>query len=407
MKWLIALALLWPMATFAQTQQSIPTASKIASPSATGTSHACGVQWYPPAAVANNEQGTVGLALQIDAGGNTKNIHVTATSGYADLDEAAVACAATWKYHPATQDGHPVEVPWRANVKWAMDYINVPTPAGQIPHACESTGFPREVIRSGIGGDVRVLFQISTDGSVKNATITRSSGDQNLDQLTIDCVSKWKYMPVVIDGKPVEIPWQTAVNWQVGEKPAGITLPVAAGSPHTCANAPNSDHAPNATLLRFAVEPDGSVMNAEIEKSSGDAEVDKYALACVSQWQYRPAMREGRPVEARLGARLVWNATTPTHAPISPPTPADAKPINCSEALRKRDLPANLGATELSFDVDADGSVKDVAVTKSSGSQDVDLSAGTCAYSWRYNPAMQDGKPVKVHWHETVTWNPK
>lgn len=62
------------------------------------------------------------------------------------------------------------------------------------------------------------------------------------------------------------------------------------------------------------------------------------------------------------------------------------------------------GDTTLHFTIKTDGSVADVQVVKSSGSPRLDEAAVEGARSWRYVPAMQNGKPVSVPWTTRVQW---
>lgn len=50
--------------------------------------------------------------------------------------------------------------------------------------------------------------------------------------------------------------------------------------------------------------PDGSVKNASVEATSGDAAEHRDALDCVLRRAYKPATRNGEPVEIRLTAAL-------------------------------------------------------------------------------------------------------
>jgi TonB family protein len=55
-------------------------------------------------------------------------------------------------------------------------------------------------------------------------------------------------------------------------------------------------------------------------------------------------------------------------------------------------LPADFkGITSLTFHIEPDGGVKDVAVTKSSGIDGLDQAAANCVAQWHYNPAMRNG----------------
>jgi TonB family protein len=63
------------------------------------------------------------------------------------------------------------------------------------------------------------------------------------------------------------------------------------------------------------------------------------------------------------------------------------------------------GPTRLSFRIEPDGSVAGVTVDQSSGSAWLDEQAATCAASWIYKPAIQNGKPVEVPWRAEVAWH--
>jgi protein TonB len=62
------------------------------------------------------------------------------------------------------------------------------------------------------------------------------------------------------------------------------------------------------------------------------------------------------------------------------------------------------GDTLLEFVIQADGSVTDRTITKSSGSKYLDTAALACVSEWAYYPAIQDGRAVaalntvKVQW---------
>jgi TonB family protein len=56
-------------------------------------------------AAVNHEHGTVGLGIYVNSRGRPKKIRVTQSSGYNDLDNAAVAAVAGWHYTPAVRNG--------------------------------------------------------------------------------------------------------------------------------------------------------------------------------------------------------------------------------------------------------------------------------------------------------------
>ena len=63
------------------------------------------------------------------------------------------------------------------------------------------------------------------------------------------------------------------------------------------------------------------------------------------------------------------------------------------------------GTTELAFMVSADGTVRDVRIAKSSGSDGLDDAAVHCVSKWHYRPAVKDGQLVDAPMTVKVAWN--
>ena len=58
--------------------------------------------------------------------------------------------------------------------------------------------------RLGKEGIVVLNITIGTDGSVQNVSISKSSGDDGLDEEALDWVrTHWRYRPATRDGQPV------------------------------------------------------------------------------------------------------------------------------------------------------------------------------------------------------------
>jgi len=62
----------------------------------------------PQSATVNGEQGAVYLNVFVSTHGHPKKIRVLRSSGYPDLDDAAVTAAATWHYIPGSMNEGPV-----------------------------------------------------------------------------------------------------------------------------------------------------------------------------------------------------------------------------------------------------------------------------------------------------------
>jgi TonB family protein len=92
----------------------------ITAPASIGRPHSCGQRYYPPIAVRLNQEGTTTIAFKITADGSVKDLTIAESSGHDSLDQAAITCAQSWQYKPAFQNGSPIEVPWKAEVKWTL-----------------------------------------------------------------------------------------------------------------------------------------------------------------------------------------------------------------------------------------------------------------------------------------------
>lgn len=63
-------------------------------------------------------------------------------------------------------------------------------------------------------GVVVVEAVIDEQGRVRNVTILRGLS-RGLDQATIDAVSRWRFKPATLDGRPVKIYYSLTVNFKV------------------------------------------------------------------------------------------------------------------------------------------------------------------------------------------------
>ncbi len=64
--------------------------------------------------------------------------------------------------------------------------------------------YPARALRSGIEGVVTVEFTIAVDGSVKDPVIVKAKPPKIFDKSVLKSISKWKFNPDIVDGKPVE-----------------------------------------------------------------------------------------------------------------------------------------------------------------------------------------------------------
>jgi len=93
----------------------------------------------------------------------------------------------------STIKAKPVSKPARPKID-----INV-VPTLRVPPI-----YPLRALRSGIQGVVTVEFTIAIDGSVKDAVVVKAKPPKIFDSAVLKAISKWKYNPDIVDGRPTE-----------------------------------------------------------------------------------------------------------------------------------------------------------------------------------------------------------
>jgi protein TonB len=76
--------------------------------------------YYPPEAMARDEQGTTRLKCVLDATGRLVDCALHSSSGSATLDTAAFRIAQDARYEPQRVDGTPVAIPAILPVRWVL-----------------------------------------------------------------------------------------------------------------------------------------------------------------------------------------------------------------------------------------------------------------------------------------------
>jgi len=117
-------------------------------------------------------------------------------------------------------------------------------------------------------------------------------------------------------------------------------------------------------------------------------------------------------LQTEAPASTITQVTTvtppPPTKPAPPPVTAPAsigRPHECQSkypplAMRL----GHDGTVTLGMTIEPDGSVTNVHVVNSSGHDELDQGAVSCASSWHYKPALQNGQPVAVPWQASVKY---
>ncbi|HTT99163.1 MAG TPA: energy transducer TonB [Rhizomicrobium sp.] len=82
------------------------------------------------------------------------------------------------------------------------------------------------------------------------------------------------------------------------------------------------------TTLSFVVTTEGRTKNIRVAQSSGNKGLDWAAEVCAEHWKYKPARKDGVPIDTPWKAKIVW--TVPSD-PASDGATAPGQPSNPSK----------------------------------------------------------------------------
>ncbi|HEV7814998.1 MAG TPA: energy transducer TonB [Janthinobacterium sp.] len=76
---------------------------------------------YPKASLMNEEQGTVSMSFLVNADGSVADSKVEKSSGFKNLDKAAIKSLSACKFKPGTKDGSPAQTWTKVDYAWKLD----------------------------------------------------------------------------------------------------------------------------------------------------------------------------------------------------------------------------------------------------------------------------------------------
>ena len=76
---------------------------------------------YPKASLMNEEQGTVSMSFLVRSDGSVADSKLDKTSGFKNLDKAAIKALSACKFKPGTKDGAPAETWTKVDYAWKLD----------------------------------------------------------------------------------------------------------------------------------------------------------------------------------------------------------------------------------------------------------------------------------------------
>jgi TonB family protein len=195
-----------------------------------------------------------------------------------------------------------------------------------VPASYRSGSLPTQPPQVAGGGDVLLEVKVGLDGKVIQASTLRDTPP--FTELLVEAIRLWRFAPAEQEGRAVESavlvaglfrpptlmgPTAGEPRRDVGTATEEIPIPYSAATP----NYPPAALTDAVVLVEALVQSDGTVKQARPVRSV--AGFDDAATKAAIQWKFRPARREGRPVDSL--AYIVFGfrqPVTPTIAPTEP-----------------------------------------------------------------------------------------
>jgi protein TonB len=76
---------------------------------------------YPKASLMNEEQGTTSMSFLVAPDGSVLDSKLDKTSGFKNLDKAAIKTLSACKFKPGTKDGSPAQTWTKVDYAWKLD----------------------------------------------------------------------------------------------------------------------------------------------------------------------------------------------------------------------------------------------------------------------------------------------
>lgn len=167
----------------------------------------CSMRPYPENSAKYGEEGTVVLGMLMDVSGAISSTKVMKSSGWRDLDKAAVAMTSarfcTFVVHPDKQNNQSSN--WITLVyRWEMDKSDRVESA---PELLTETCSKRDGVSVGSNQDlartVKLRFHLTEDGKLVDIEKQVGRSDADIDERAIKFIQSCRYRPRTVNGKPV------------------------------------------------------------------------------------------------------------------------------------------------------------------------------------------------------------
>ncbi len=181
---------------------------------------------YPAQARRERIEGVVILEATTDKEGSVSDVRVLRSKDPL-LDQAAMDAVRKWEYEPFYINGEPkgliftVTVRFKLKERLTEEFDKGAVVAGEDkdikpPQRLKKVDpvYPEEARKALVQGVVVLRVRVNEEGFVEQTLVMKSESGL-LNQPAIDAVKKWKYEPLLIEGKPTPVVFNVTVAFRL------------------------------------------------------------------------------------------------------------------------------------------------------------------------------------------------
>jgi len=183
---------------------------------------------YPALSRKKGEEGLSVVRIEVDADGVVRAAQLVFTSGFARLDDASLGAFAGARMIPATIDGEPVNTWANIPIAWNLAGHGTYRPHKvddaeiQIPIILKSyrlkvgpNDYPSESRATHQEGDCTIRALIDKGGTATEASVSKSTGFDTLDQACVQAIQQARFIPAHRDGEAIGASATINMNWRM------------------------------------------------------------------------------------------------------------------------------------------------------------------------------------------------